>query len=471
MAASYLHGVETIEISSGVRTVQEVKTAVIGLVGIAPTGPKNTLTIVRNDEDAAQFGKSLPGFTIPQALEHILLQGSGTILVVNVFDANTHTTAVADESKAVTEGKLKLGAAPIGPVTLKKADGTASTYVLGTDYQLDAYGNFTVIKGRIAENETIKFSYKKLNVNGVTDADIIGDIGADGIRSGVKAFEASFNKFGYNPKILIAPKKSFSPAIAHALLATAEKLRAVVPLDCAPNLTVQDVIESRGTESTTSFFTSNPRAILLYPYVKAYDAATDTNADVPFSGFFAGMLAKTDRDFGYWFSPSNKLMNGVTGLTMELSASINDPDCDVNVLNEAGITTVFNSFGTGFLSWGNRNASFPTSTSPLNFIVMRRIADVVHESLEQAAMQFTDRPINQALVDDIRQTGNNFIKVLTGRGALIEGSKVVFDRTDNPDTDLAQGKVKFRIIFMGATPAERITFYSEIDISLYSSLK
>ena len=36
MPASFLHGVETIEIEKGARTIKTVKTAVIGLVGTAP---------------------------------------------------------------------------------------------------------------------------------------------------------------------------------------------------------------------------------------------------------------------------------------------------------------------------------------------------------------------------------------------------------------------------------------------------
>ena len=36
MPASFLHGVETIEIEKGARTIKTVKTSVIGLVGTAP---------------------------------------------------------------------------------------------------------------------------------------------------------------------------------------------------------------------------------------------------------------------------------------------------------------------------------------------------------------------------------------------------------------------------------------------------
>ena len=36
MPASFLHGVETIEITKGARTISTVKTAVVGIVGTAP---------------------------------------------------------------------------------------------------------------------------------------------------------------------------------------------------------------------------------------------------------------------------------------------------------------------------------------------------------------------------------------------------------------------------------------------------
>lgn len=55
MAANYLHGVETIELKKGPVPVTVVKSAVIGLVGIAPTGTANTPIVVQNERDAAQY--------------------------------------------------------------------------------------------------------------------------------------------------------------------------------------------------------------------------------------------------------------------------------------------------------------------------------------------------------------------------------------------------------------------------------
>lgn len=474
MAQTFLHGVETVQISKGPRAVQEVKTAIIGLVGIAPKGPVNVPTLVKNDVDAAQFGSELIGFDIPQALNLIFGHNAGTVVVVNIFDEAKHTTAVVDEAQSVVGGKLKLAFAPIGPVTLKNNDGSASAYAKGTDYTLDDFGNFQVINGRIPENTSIKFSYKKLNSAAVTDADIIGTVDASGNRTGIKALDLSSSLFGFRPKILCVPGNSAKKAIATEMLSAAERLRAVALIDSTYTDDVSEAISSRA-DATKAFGTSSKRAILCYPYLKAYDVnkdtgeeGVDTNTDFPYSMFLAGLIAYVDRNFGYWFSPSNFEFVGVTGVERPISANLNDPDTDANALNEAAIMTVFNSYGSGFRAWGNYNASFPTNGESDQFISLLRTFDVVHESLEQSALPFIDRPITRALIDDIRQSGNDFIAVLVARGALTQGSRVVFDKAENPDAQLAAGRLVFTIIKDGPSPAQTITYKSIIDISLKS---
>ena len=59
MAASFLHGVETIEIDKGPRPVQLVKSAVIGLIGTAVAGAVNEPIIITSEKDFAQFGVEL----------------------------------------------------------------------------------------------------------------------------------------------------------------------------------------------------------------------------------------------------------------------------------------------------------------------------------------------------------------------------------------------------------------------------
>src|SRR5690606_17450807 len=86
MPANYLHGIETTEVERGPRPIRVVKSAVIALVGTAPTGPINELTLCLNDTHATQFGPHTAGYSIPEALQGIYDFGAGTVLVVNVLD-------------------------------------------------------------------------------------------------------------------------------------------------------------------------------------------------------------------------------------------------------------------------------------------------------------------------------------------------------------------------------------------------
>lgn len=470
MAVNYLHGVETIEVSSGSRPVAVVKSSVIALVGIAPLGAKNEPILVLSRNDAAQFGQSLPGFSIPQAIDAILKQGPATIVVVNTFNETTNTAQVTTESKTITAGKLKLDFAPIGTVSIFLTNGTtAFSGVKDVDYTLDAFGNFTALTAVAAEALLLKFTYKKLDSGTVTTAQIIGSNIAN-VRTGTKCFELIFNTFGFYPKILIAPTHVEQLAVANELIAIAQNYRAIALVDAPVETSVSGAIAGRGPASTINFKTGSDRAYLLVPHLKVYDADSDSNVNSPYSSFMAGVMARTDLNEGYWVSPSNHEIFGIVGTEYVVTASVNDANTDANLLNEKGICTTFTGYGTGTRTWGNRSASFPTSTDPKNFIPIRRMADIVHESLEQAMLPFIDKPINQATIDAIRDTGNGFFRTLIGRGACLPGSKAVYNTELNTPEELAAGHVTFDLVFMGPTPAERITFQSFIDINLLTSI-
>lgn len=469
MAANYLHGVETIEIDQGARPVTVVKSSVIALVGLAPIGPTNEPILVLSPNDAVQFGQQLPGFTIPQALDAIFKQGPATVIVVNTFNSTTNTEQITTESHTITNGALKLSAAPIGAVTIFLTDGTTPfTGVSGTDYTIDAFGNFTALSAVAAEDLVLKFTFKILDTGTVTSNQIIGT-NVSGVRTGSKCLELVFNTFGFTPKILIAPVYIELVAVATEFIALAEKYRAIALIDAPETTTVSQAIAGRGPASTINFKTSSYRAYLLCPHLKVYDADSDSNINAPYSQFMAGIMANVDLNEGYWVSPSNHSIQGIVGTEYVVTASVNDASTEANLLNEKGITTTFTGYGTGTRTWGNRSAAFPTNTDPKNFIPIRRIADIVHESLEQAMLPFIDKPINQATIDAIRDTGNGFFRTLIGRGACLSGSKCVYS-ADNTAEELAAGHVVFDLVFMGPTPAERITFKSFLDINLLTQI-
>jgi len=475
MSTNFLHGVETVDVERGARTIRQVKSAVIGLIGTAPlfdvsqSNQKiNEPVLVLSDRDAGHyFGlQNRKGFTIPEALDAIFDQGAGTVIVVNVFDPDVHKTTVdTAESRTFKADQINLGHNGITNLVVKDSTG-AITYVVTEDYTLDAADGIIhrTADSDIEAGATVKVTYVYCDPTKVTAEDIIGEVDQEGNRTGMQALLDTFHLYGFWPKILIAPIYCEDATVAAELMVMAEKLRAVYFLDAPSVATPAEAIAGRGGADPVAIFgISSDRAGLLYPYL------LDGDVEKPYSEFAAGVMADTDRKYGYWYSFSNKEIKGVTGTTRKLSAMINDSSSEVNALNEAGIITVFNSFGTGLRTWGNRSAAYPSVTHPRNFLAVRRTADMIHESVEFSMLQFMDQPITRALIDAICASVNGFIRSLISRGALIDG-KCIWDPAKNSKEEIANGHLTFDISMMPPTPAERMTFESFIDVSLLQAL-
>lgn len=478
MAANYLHGVETIEIERGSRPIRQVKTAVVGIIGTAPIHLVETAdrtinypTLVLNPRDAAKyFGPATEGFTIPAALDAVFDQGAGICIVVNVFDPATHRTVVAPTNFTFADDKITLPEGGILAATVTNVAAT-TTYVVGDDYTIDiATGVVTrVSDGEIPNNGQVAIGYTYADPTEVLPSAIIGTIDGSGNRTGMQCWLDSYSLFGFFPKILIAPVFASLLSVTAELVIQASRLRAIGLVDAPIGTTFQQAISGRGPLGAINFNTSSDRLILCYPHVKVYDLETDTEVLEPYSPRLAGTIAGKDIEKGFWWSPSNSEIRGITGVERRLTAGINDPNSEVNLLNEAGITTIFNAFGTGLRTWGNRTAAWPTVTHPRNFINIRRVADILHESVEFSMLQFLDQPISNGLIDAICQSVKSYINKLIGDGALV-GGDCIYNPDRNPPEEIALGRLLFGLDLMPPPPLERMTFESVIDINYLRSL-
>ncbi|NPE59284.1 phage tail sheath family protein [Dickeya dadantii] len=467
MAANYLHGVETTEVETGARVVKAVKSAVIGLIGTAPMGPVNTVTLCTSDTAAAKFGSQLTGFTIPQALDAIYDHAAGTVLVINVLDPTVHKTHVDNEPVTFdSNGSATLANPVVANLVLKKDAGSAPDE-LNTDYTLDQQtGVITRLNKAI---DTALASYDYADPTKVTAGDIIGAVNAAGNRTGMKLLHDTYNQFGFFAKILIAPVYCTQNSIRVELQALAEKLGAMAYVDAPIGTTYEQVISGRGPAGTINFNTSSARVRLFYPHVKVYDSATNAERLEPLSQRAAGLRAKVDLENGFWWSSSNQEIQGITGVERQLSAMIDDPSCEVNLLNEQGITTVFNSYGTGLRLWGNRSAAWPTVTHMKNFENVRRTADVINESIRYFSLPYIDMPITQALIDALTESVNAYGRKLIGDGALL-GFRCWYDSVRNEETELAGGHLLLSYKFTPPPPLERLTFETEITSEYLANL-
>jgi uncharacterized protein len=499
MPASFLHGIEVIEANSGPVPVTVVKSAVVGLVGSAPswavqapaTPPAvNMPTLVSSALDGAKFGPLVKGYTIPYAISAIQDQGAGQVIVINVFDPTRHYTSVAASAFSFNaQGVINLAHMGVSNVVVT-SDPAGTNYTAVTDYILDAVnGVITIVPttsgGHIASGATVLVTFNYADPSKVLDSDIIGAV-TSGIYTGMQALQTTFGTMGFFAKILIAPGYSQSADVATAEIALANKIRAVALVDSPPSTSVATAISNRGVAGN-AFNTSSTRGILCYPQETFYDTGIiptavtlsttgapltsqfDALAVGPYSSWVAGAMAARDLSNGYWWSPSNVEVQGILGPDVQLYASAVDSTCDVNNLNSSGILTVFNAFGTGLRIWGNRSAAYPTTTTPDNFINVRRTMDVIEESVELAMLQFIDQPISNALITAILASVNSFLRTLIQRGALVAGS-ASYDPTANPPAQIAAGQLVFDIDVMPPPPAERLTFQTFIDVSLLQQL-
>ena len=463
MAANYLHGVETTEVERGPRPIRVVKSAVIGLIGCAPSGPVNEPILCLSEKDAAQFGNQHVGFSIPQALDAIYDHGHGTVIVINVFNPETHKSTVTDEAVTLVSDHLMLQNSLVSNVVLKSGDG-ASTYQTPADFTVDAEkGVLKLVSGGGIQAGTTSFkvSYDYADASKVTPAEIIGAVNAAGNRTGIKALQDTYNLYGFFAKILIAPIYCTQTSVSTELIAMADKLDAIAYIDAPIGTTFAQALAGRGPSGTINFNTSSDRVRLCYPHVKVYDPVTNKERLEPLSQRLAGLRAKTDYEKGYWSSLSNQELSGVIGVERQLSAMIDDSQSEVNLLNEVGITTVFNSYGTGLRGWGNRTAAWPTVTHMRNFENVRRTGDVINESIRYSSLQFIDQLIDDPIIDAVVESCNGFGRKLIADGALL-GFNAWYDPARNPETELALGHLLISYKYTVPPPLERLTFETEI---------
>lgn len=408
MTATFLHGVETVESLKGPVQVQTVKTAVIGLVGTAPI---HTLT------DVTKKTLNVP------------------VLIANEKDAAAY-----------------FGAETTGfsiPSALRAIFAQGAGHVL----VVNVFDPATHVTAEAPD------------VSKVVAADIIGTTTVGGARTGLQALRDCRTLFGYSPKQIITPGYSGLTGVMAALETLAGQLRAIVWVDAPAATTVAAVITSRGTTLNSA----SKRVGILYPHVKALNAAGSLVTE-GMSAYVAGAQAAKDNAKGYWWSVSNTDLKAVLGLERPIEGAFNDVNSETNLLNAAGITTILTGYGMGFRVWGNRSAGYPILSTVDTFLNVRRTADVIEESLELAALPYMDRPLTQALIDQIVLDANTFMRTLQGLGAVLEGSKAFFDPTRNSAVELAAGHLVLTYTFLPPSPMERLTFESSIDINLYSSV-
>lgn len=496
MTEKFLHGVEVIEIDTGPRPIQTVRSSVIGIVGTAPgaqaevkatlltgvVGTNNALTFTAKLAGVAgnaitvnlraPTGNNVPlAITVTgRAIDVTLATGAGGTVITTATQltsaiagnvaanalvgvTNTGASTGAGIVAATTGAQFLAGgideAFPLNtPVLIagSRAEaaklGTTGTLPDALDTIFDQAGAVVVVI-RVAEGAD----------EAATTANIIGGTNSGtGQFEGVHALRAAESVVGFSPRILLAPgfthqRTSTANAVVAELIGIAESLRAVIIAD-GPNTTDTAAITYAGDFGSS-------RVYVVDPWILKTDANGLTVA-APGSPAVAGLIAKSDNDRGFWWSPSNQNVNGIVGTVRAVDFVLGDANARANLLNEKKVATIIRA--EGFRLWGNRTLS---ADPKWQFLSVRRTADIINDSLLRAHLWAVDRNITKTYVQDVTESVNAYLRFLTNLGAIL-GGKCWADPDLNTPDQIAQGKVYFNFDFTPPYPAEHITFRSQL---------
>lgn len=277
---------------------------------------------------------------------------------------------------------------------------------------------------------------------------VIGGVTITGQRTGLQALLDGKSRFNAQPRLLIAPGFSSTQAVATAMDALAGKLRAIA------------IVEGPDTDDEAALaYAANfgsKRIYMVDPGVKHWDTTANAEVVAPNSAVVAGLFAQTDSRYGFWASPSNKEIVGITGTTRPIEFLDGDDTCRANLLNAANITTIIRD--GGFRLWGNRTLSADPKWA---FVTRVRTLDIVMDAILYGHKWAVDRSITKTYVQDVTNGLEAFMRDLRALGAIIN-FEVYPDPELNTASQLEQGRVYWNIRFTDVPPAENPQFRVEV---------
>ena len=328
--------------------------------------------------------------------------------------------------------------------------GATGTLPAAIDGIFDQCGAMVVVV-RVAEGVAKEASGETpaVTAEAATISNIIGGVNAaTGASEGIQCFLDAMSVVKVRPRILIAPGYSKQKAVADELISVAERLKAVCVLD-GPNTT-----DTEALSYAENF--SSARAYVVDPWVRVWDTTASADVVQPASARVAGLISKSDNERGFWWSPSNQVILGITGTSRAIEFELGDVNCRANLLNEGNVATIIHE--DGYRLWGNRSCS---SDSKFAFLCVRRTADMVGESLLYNHLWAVDRGITRTYVEDVRDGVDMYLRHLKKVGAITGGSCWVDPEINSAD-QTKQGIVYWDYDFTPVYPAEHLVFRAHI---------
>ena len=466
MTTNFLHGVEVLQIDTGARPIQTIRSSVIGLVGTAPDAdaqkfPLNTPVLITRRSEMSGIGEN---GTLPTALDLIYDQAGAVVVLVRV-EGNNESAVIDAIRGGVTGGGNYTGVHAF--MAAENAVGFAPKILIAPGYthQRTSNGILSIAVQTEGSGYTTAPAVT-ITSGGGTGATAVAVLGT-GANSGKVVSITITNpgkNYATNPTVTIAaPPAGGVQAVAGTvqrgtvrsevlaeMVGIAQRLRAVIVAD-GPNTTDADAIQIADDFGSDRIYVVDPWVLR-------------DGSSVPASPAVAGLINKVDNERGFWWSPSNNELNGIEGTSRAIDFTLGDYNSRANLLNEQKIATIVRE--QGFRLWGNRTLA---SDPRYAFLSVRRTADMINESILRGHLWAVDRCITATYLEEVQESVREYMRSLKARGAILGGDVWVDPELNTPVT-ISSGQVFFDFDFTPPFPAERVTFRSHLVNSYVTDL-
>ncbi len=276
------------------------------------------------------------------------------------------------------------------------------------------------------------------------------------ILAGLHALDeaGSFNLLVIPPCGPVAPVTgdAYYTVVAPAAAALCERQRAMFLLD--PPADWADVAAAREGIGLLDALCSANAALYFPRLLKPNPTTGVTEAYAP-SGAVAGVIARMDATRGVWKAPAGleAVLNGVTGLTVDISARDNER------LNALGINCLRTLRGKPVI-WGARTLRGDDRLGDeWKYLPVRRTALFIEKSIAAGTRWVVFEPNDEPLWAEVRRGVEDFLFGLFRQGALqgVRPDEAYFvrcDRSTMTQDDLDRGALNILVGFAPLKPGE-----------------
>lgn len=281
-----------------------------------------------------------------------------------------------------------------------------------------------------------------------TTSNIIGGTTPDGRKTGLQALTVAQGRLGVKPRILAVPAHD-TQAVSSTLAGIAQKMRAMAYISAYGSKTISDAIDYRKNFNQREL-------MLIWPEFQSWDTVANAESNIYATACALGLRAKIDNEIGWHKTLSNVGVNGVTGISADVSWDLQDPATDAGLLNENDITTLIRN--NGFKFWGSRTCS----DDPLfAFESYTRTAQVLSDTIAEGLDWSIDGTLNPSLARDIIESINAKLRSMTTQGYLL-GGECWFDPDVNTKEELKSGKLYIDYDYTAVPPLENLLLRQRI---------